>query len=112
AKDENDHPARLGLARVLIATKKDDEAIQALDLVPEVGDVGAEAVKLRRQIEMRKNAATAGDEADLRKKIAADPGNARLHLELGNVLATKGQYEPALAALLRAAELDQELGRG
>lgn len=111
-KDENDHPARLGLARVLMATKKDDEAIQALDLVPEVGDIGAEAVKLRRQIEMRKNAATAGDEADLRKKIATDPGNARLQLELGNVLATKGQYEPALTALLKAAELDQELGRG
>jgi putative thioredoxin len=31
---------------------------------------------------------------------------------LGNVLATKGQYEAALASLLKAAELDQELGRG
>jgi putative thioredoxin len=44
--------------------------------------------------------------------VAADPEDARLRLELGNVLATKGQYEPALEALLKAAELDQELGRG
>jgi putative thioredoxin len=35
-----------------------------------------------------------------------------LWLELGNVLATKGKYEPALEALLKAAERDRELGRG
>ncbi|HKB04119.1 MAG TPA: thioredoxin [Gemmataceae bacterium] len=112
AKDENNPPARLGLARVLVGTKRDDEALKVLEPIPDAGEFGADAVKVRRTIEMHKNAATAGDEGQLRKKIAADPENPRLHLELGNVLATKGQYQPALDALLKAAELDQELGRG
>jgi putative thioredoxin len=112
AADDANHPARLGLARVLVATKRDDDALKVLEIVPDAGEGGAEALKLRRTIEMRKAAATAGDEADLRKKIAADPDNAQLLLELGNILATKSQYEPALETLLKAAELDKELGRG
>jgi len=112
AKDENNPPARLGLARVLVGTKRDDEALKVLEPIPDAGEFGADAVKVRRTIEMHKNAATAGDEGQLRKKIAADPENPPLYLELGNVLATKGQYQPALDALLKAAELDQELGRG
>jgi len=111
-KDDNNDPARLGLARVLVATNRDDEAFKVLETIPDAGEFGAEAVKLRRTIEMHKNAATAGDEGALRKKIAADPENAQLRLELGNVLATKGQYEPALDSLLKAAEQDHELGRG
>jgi putative thioredoxin len=112
AKDEKNDPARLGLARVLVNTDRDDEAFKTLETIPDAGEHGAEAVKVRRTIEMKKNAATAGDEAAIRKKIAAEPENARLQLELGNVLATKGQYEPALESLLKAADLDRELGRG
>ena len=112
AADDGNHPARLGLARVLAATNRDDEALKTLETVPDAGEPGAEALKLRRTIEMRKNAATAGNEAELRQKIAADPQNAQPYLDLGNVLATKGQYEAALEALLKAAELDRELGRG
>jgi putative thioredoxin len=112
AKDEKNDPARLGLARVLVATDRDDEALEVLGTIPDAGEFGAEAVKVRRTVEMRKNAATAGDEGALRKKIAADPDNAQLRLELGNVLATKGKYEESLESLLKAAELDRELGRG
>jgi putative thioredoxin len=112
AADDGNHPARLGLARVLAATNRDDEALKMLETVPDAGEPGAESLKLRRTIEMRKNAATAGNEVELRQKIAADPQNAQLYLDLGNVLATKGQYEAALEALLKAAELDRELGRG
>src|SRR5262249_51471780 len=112
AKDERNDPARLGLGRVLVAANRDAEAIEVLSVIPDSGEFGAEAVKLRRTIEMRKAAATAGDEADLKKKVAADPQNALLRLDLGNVLATKGKYQEGLDSLLSAAELDQELGRG
>jgi putative thioredoxin len=110
--DEGSDPAKLGLARVLIATKRDDEALKLLASIPDAGEFGAEVVKLRRTIEMKKGAATAGDEAELTKRIAKEPNNAQLRLELGNVLATKGKYEQALEALLSAAELDTDLGRG
>ncbi|HKA06021.1 MAG TPA: tetratricopeptide repeat protein, partial [Gemmataceae bacterium] len=110
--DDANHPARLGLARVLIASKRDDEALKLLESVPDAGEIGAEALRLRRTVEMGKAAATAGDEAGVRDKISKDSNNAQLWLELGNVLATKGHYEQALEALLKAAELDRELGRG
>jgi putative thioredoxin len=110
--DESNDPARLGLSRVLIATNRDDEALTLLATIPDAGEFGAEAVKQRRTIEMKKGAATAGDEAELQKRIAKEPNNAQLRLELGNVLATKGKYEQALQTLLSAAEMDTELGRG
>jgi putative thioredoxin len=103
--------AVLGLARTLVARNADDEATQILANIGDSGDVGAEAVRLRRTIEMRRNAGTAGDTADLNKKVAADPENAQLRYELGNVLATNGQYREALESLLKAAELDIDLGR-
>ncbi len=111
-KDERNDPARLGLGRVLIATGRDEEAQTALAMIPDAGEFGAEAVKLRRTIEMKKNAATAGDEVAIQNRIAADPDNAQLHLELGNVLATKGMYPQALESLMKAANLDLDLGRG
>jgi putative thioredoxin len=64
AVDERNDPARLGLGRVLIGTGREDEALTVLSLIPDAGEFGAEAVKLRRTIEMHKNAASAGDEAD------------------------------------------------
>ncbi len=110
--DENNVPARLGLARVLEGTNRDDEALATLATIPEIGDPGAEIVRIRRTIEMKRSAPTAGDEQELERRIKADPTNAQLHLELGTVLATTGQYQPALDALIAAAELDAELGRG
>jgi putative thioredoxin len=112
AADEDNHRARLGLARVLAATDRGDEAIATLGTIPDAGEFGAEAVKIRRTVEMQKNAATAGDDADLRKRIAAEPENAQLRYDLGNVLATRGDYEAALESLIAAAERDTELGRG
>jgi putative thioredoxin len=111
-KDEKNDPARLGLARVLVSADRDDEALAVLATIPDAGEFGAEAVKLRRTVEMRKNAGSAGDEEALRMRIASDSENAQLRLDLGNALATKGQYEAALESLLTAAELDRELGRG
>src|SRR5262249_41752169 len=59
AADDNNPPARLGLARVLIARNRDDEALKMLEPIPDSGDFGQEAVKLRRTFQMRKASATA-----------------------------------------------------
>nr|WP_261339973.1 tetratricopeptide repeat protein [Zavarzinella formosa] len=111
-EDENNGRARVGLARMQAAAGKDAEALEMLAPLGDTGEHGADVVKIRRMIEMRANAATAGDETDLRKKIAAAPENPALRLELGNLLATRGDYQPAMDELLVAAELDRELGRG
>jgi putative thioredoxin len=111
AGDENSEPAKIGLARVLESLNKDEEAVRLLADLPEHGEIGAEVVKLRRTIEMKNAASTAGDETDLQKKVASEPQNAKLHYELGNVLATKGMYPEALQSLITAAELDNDLAK-
>ena len=112
ATDAENQRARIGLARVLVAQDQDEEAGHTLEPLGESGEFGEQVTKLKRTLEMKRNAATAGDEAGLRKKIASDPENAQWRLELGNVLATKAKYQEALEILLSAAERDRELGRG
>lgn len=109
--DLNSEPAKIGMARLLAAQNRDEEAETFLAELPEHGEIGAEVVKLRRQIEMKKASATVGDEAVLKGQVAADPTNARLRYELGNLYATQGRYPEALEILLSAAELDSDLGR-
>ena len=111
-ENAEDGKALVGLARIQAAAGKDAEAVETLAPLGDTGEHGAEVVKIRRMIEMRANAANAGDETDLRKKIAAEPENPQLRLELGNLLATRADYKPAMDELLVAAELDRELGRG
>jgi len=68
----------VGLARVLAATNRDEEALTSLATVPEAGSSGAEVVKIRRTIEMRKNAATRrGRSTAAEENGAADPENAQ-----------------------------------
>jgi putative thioredoxin len=112
AKDDSDAKARAGLGRVLVALGKDEEAIDTLAQLGEHGEHGAEAVRLRRLIEMKQAAASAPDEEKLKKEIAAKPEDPHLRLSLGQTLATKERYQEALDQLLTAAELDRELGRG
>jgi putative thioredoxin len=114
AANGDDPHARVGLARLLIAAHKDDEAKQLLAPVGSVDEVGKEAERLRRILELRSGQQVEGgstSEADLRRKIQADPENARLRFELGSLLAQQERYPEALEMLLSAAERDRELGR-
>jgi putative thioredoxin len=113
AANADDPQARVGLARVLLAAHKDDEAKQLLAPLGSVDEVGTEAERLRRILELRSGQQEGGSpsEAELRRKMQADPENARLRFELGSLLAQQERYPEALAMLLSAAERDRELGR-
>jgi putative thioredoxin len=110
----DDPQAHVGLARLLIAAHKDDEAKELLAPLGAVDDVGKEAERLRRILELRSNQQAQGSstsEAELRRKMHAGPENARLRFELGSLLAQQERYPEALEMLLSAAERDRELGR-
>jgi putative thioredoxin len=111
SKEPDRESARVGLARLLIAQKIFAEASELLSPLGVIGDIGAEAERLRRLVEVQQNAQPAGDETGLRKKIAADPENARLRYDLGALLTQLGKYPEALETLLAAAELDKQLGK-
>lgn len=112
AKEPDNLDARVGLARVLLAEGKLEEIAGLLEPVGSSGDLGTEADRLLARGELVRAGRGLPDEAELRRRIAADPKDAAARLDLGKVLASRAGYEEALAALLEAAELDLKLATG
>jgi putative thioredoxin len=114
ALQPDDQRARVGLARLLIAAHKDEEAKQLLAPLGAVDEIGKEAERLRRILELRSSEAGQGSsnrESELCRQVAAEPDNAHARFELGSLLAQQERYPEALEMLLAAAERDRELGR-
>lgn len=102
----DDPAARVGLARVLLAAPGAEGEAAALITGGEFGDFADEAKRLNAVVQLR---AAPHTDADLSAARAA-PG-AEGKLALAKVLAARGEHEPALDALIAAAEDDQQLGR-
>jgi putative thioredoxin len=111
AGDRPPDEARVGLARLLLARGADDEASDLLEAVGPSGEVGAEAARLKAQMQLKRRARDLPDEATLRRGVEAEPDNAQARYGLGVVLAAAGRYEEALPMLLSAAERDPKLAR-
>ena len=109
--DPDHELGRLGLARLLVAKRQYAEAKELLAPLGVIGDIGAEAERLMRTIEVEGEAVPRGDETALRAKIALDPENALVRYELGSVLAAQGKYPDALEMLLSAAEREKKLAQ-
>ncbi|HKB42191.1 MAG TPA: tetratricopeptide repeat protein [Gemmataceae bacterium] len=108
-EDEHDG-ARVGLARVLLAQKKNDEVAALLEPVGSEGLLGEEAQRLKGLLSLSGLSETvSGDEAALRQRLQAEPENAQVRYELGCALAQKGKHEEALEMLLSAGERDMKL---
>jgi putative thioredoxin len=99
-------PALVGLARLLAERGAVAEALELLERVVPSGAVGAAAEQLAVQLRVRGEAP--GDEAALRARVAARPDDLAAHLDLGRALAARGDYEAALAELLRVVERDPQ----
>jgi putative thioredoxin len=108
AREPESDPARVALARVLLAQNRTEEVPDLLAAVRAEGKLAEEAQAIAARLELRKLAASLGDEAAARKRLAASD-TAQARLELGTVLAASGQYEAALEMLLSAAERDPKL---
>jgi putative thioredoxin len=111
-KEADGDAARLGLARALLAQDRLDEIDPVLEPVAATGEVGEEADRIKAQIYLKRAAVLLPPEAELRKRVAAEPKNAQALLDLGIVLAWQGKYPEALQSLLSAAELDMKLAAG
>jgi putative thioredoxin len=104
--------ARVGLARVLLARGQEAEAAELLRRLPPGGPEAAEVDRLSAVMFLKEQARGLADEAELGRRLAADPENAEVRYELGAVLAAAGRYPEALETLLSAAERDKKLGSG
>ena len=105
--DEPDNPAvRLGLARALLASGGSNTEIEALLAPIEVGEHVDEAERVRTIMQLK---SVPHSDADLAKAQAGGT-SAEALLTVGQVLAARGEYIPAMEELLKAAEEDKKLG--
>ncbi len=102
------HPrATLGLGRILAASDRADEATTVLAAaVTADGAIGDEIDRLSAELRIR--ADSASDEAELRARLDAVPGDLATGLELGRLLVGTGRHEEALAVFLEGVRLDRE----
>jgi putative thioredoxin len=86
--------AATSLASILIARGETDEALIVLGRLPRTVEVE------RLEAAARVTAAQGTDVGDIERRLAASPGDHDLRIELGQALAARGEYEPALDHLL------------
>src|SRR5262245_38356194 len=98
--DAGDEAARVGLARVLL--RRDGTDAEAAELLKpvEVGPLADEADRLRTVIEFRRTPHDNSDLVVIEGLAENQPDNAPVQLKYGHVLAARGDYEGALAAML------------
>jgi putative thioredoxin len=86
--------AGTGLAALLIASGRIDDAMILLGRLPRTAEVE------RLEATARLTGARDNDLGELEARLAADPEDQSARLELGQVLAGRGEYEPAFDNLL------------
>ena len=105
-------PAVVGLAELLAASGRGDEAKSLVEpLLPAGGPLAERIEHLVSELSLE-GLDSGRSEQDIRAALAEDEGNGELWLELGGVLAREKRYPSALEALFTAAQADRTLARG
>jgi putative thioredoxin len=103
--------AAAGLARALIAAGKPDEARAAIDALPEDA-VKDPAVARARSALALAEIAPAGDDAELRARVTADPDDHQARYDLAAALMAQGDRDGAADQLLDSIARDREWNEG
>ena len=108
------HPrASLGLARLLAATGRTDQAIAVLRAaVFEPGSPEAEQISTALGALEAAGRVSPAEEQALRDKVAADPTDLASRIALGKLLAAAQRWEDALAELLEAVRRNRDYDEG
>lgn len=100
-----------GLARALIAAGQADEARAALDALPEEAAKDPAVTRARSALALAE-IAPAGDDTELRTKIAADPDDHQARYDLAGALMGRGDRDGAADQLLESIARDREWSEG
>ncbi|MGE0179936.1 MAG: tetratricopeptide repeat protein [Sphingomonas sp.] len=103
--------AAAGLARALTATGDIDGARGALDSLPEAAAKDPAVARARSALALAE-IAPAGDDAELRARIAADADDHQARYDLAGVLMARGDRDSAAAELLESIARDREWNDG
>ncbi len=105
--DPENAQAKIGLARVLLAQNRPDEAKRLIDELEKRGFLEPEAEQIRSRLQLQQAAEEAGDLAELRKEAEQNPDDDELQIKLAEALAAAGQYEEALQRCLALVQKDK-----
>ena len=101
--------AKIGLARLLLATGRAPEAREILDRLERRGFLEPEAETLKAELTLRGDAESGGDLDQLRAEHRARPLDRSTGLKLAEALASAGEYEEALRLALDLVEADRRV---
>jgi putative thioredoxin len=101
-----------GLARSYLAIGDLDQMQALLDAAPAKITTSVEVEAARAQLELARQAATAGPEDELRRAVAADPANHQAWFDLALALYASGKVDEAVDALLDLFRRDREWNDG
>ncbi len=104
--------AYAGLVRCHIAAGNLDQAAAFAAAAPAAVAKSQELEAARAQIELARQAANAGPEAELRAAVAADPGNHQARFDLAVALNAAGKVDEAVDELLELFRRDREWNGG
>ncbi|MBC8872001.1 MAG: tetratricopeptide repeat protein [Planctomycetes bacterium] len=101
----NESAASIGLARVLLAQDREDEARDVIQQLEDRGFLEPEAEKVKAHLQLRDSS---NIDVDSRREAAeANPDNLQAQLGLGEALAGNAQYQEALDIFLALVERDR-----
>ena len=101
-----------GLVRAHLALGNLDQAQGLLDAVPAKISAAQEVEAARAQLELQRQAANAGPEAELRAAVEADPANHQARFDLALALHASGKVDEAVDQLLDLFRRDREWNEG
>lgn len=101
-----------GLARSHIAAGALEEAETLLNAAPAAIAASKEVEAAKAQLELARQAANAGPEAELRAEVEADPSNHQARFDLAVALNASGKVEEAVDELLELFRRDREWNEG
>jgi putative thioredoxin len=96
--------ASLGVLRTQIAQDHLDDAAATLAKLNERGYLEPEAEKLQAELHLRRSRLSGSDLTSLQQKVAAQPNDAPLRLNLAEALLAAGRYEEGLTECLTVVE--------
>jgi putative thioredoxin len=101
-----------GLCRAYLAIGDLDRVQALLDAAPAKIAKAMEVEAARAQLELARQAASAGPEDDLRRAVEADPANHQARFDLALALHASGKVDEAVDALLDLFRRDREWNEG
>ena len=101
-----------GLVRAHLALANLDQAESLIAAAPAAIAGSKDLDAVRAQLELAKQAANAGPEAELRAAVKADPGNHQARFDLAQAFHANGKVEEAVDALLELFRRDRDWNDG